>query len=417
MYLFLFGINHETAPVAVREQFAVGNVPEALAVLQAVTGVEEAMVLATCNRTEVLVGVSDNVDPVALMEDAVRALFHKHVAGFRDNFYAMVDEEVVLHLCEVVAGIDSMLLGEDQIVGQFKAAQDAARAAGTLGGVLTRLTNTALHAGQRARTETAIGSGSVSVAGMAVRLAEQVYGDLAGKRVMIVGAGKMSELTAQHLMEKGIAQVVVTNKTHEKAVKLARRLLGSALPFDNLHEGLQQVDIVITSTACPRAILHHDEVRDVMRRRRGRPLFLFDIAVPRDVEPRVGGIENVYLYDIDDLKKVVEGTYEARKNDVQRARDILKVEGREFLRWYFSLEAVPVIKSLIDHYETVRQSELERYRAKLDALGPGAEELADELTKALTKKFLHKPIARLREVDTREEGQRRLKVINAFLGH
>ena len=417
MYLLLFGLNHDTAPVAIREQFSLPDTAQALARLGQIEGVDEALLLATCNRTEVLLFAADHTEPHTLMEDAIHTLFHRHFRDYKEHFYAHQDEEAVFHLCEVAAGLDSMLLGEDQIIGQVKQAKEQAEEAGTLGGVLTRLLNTALHAGKRARTETAIGQGSVSVAGMAVRLAEKVYGDLKGKRVMLVGAGKMSELTAQHLMERGISEVVVTNKTHEKAVKLARQLLGRAVPFENLHEGLMSVDIVITSTACPKAILQFEEVKDIMRRRRWRPLFLFDIAVPRDVDPRVGGLDNVYLYDIDDLRGVVEETFESRKQEIQQVKEIVRVEGRQFLRWYFSLEAVPLIKHLLEHYEQVRVSEMERFKSRVEQLGPEGEELVDELTRALTKKFLHKPLMRLREVDNREEGKRRMKVINAFLGH
>lgn len=416
MSLVLYGINHDTASVAVREKFAVQDAEAMLARLMELEGVLEAFLVATCNRTEIVLFLDDSRDPQRLLGKLIQEIFSQNATTFKEHFYTLEDEDVVFHLCDVVAGIDSMILGENQIVGQFKEAQETARAAGALGGVLTRLTNTALAAGKRVRNETGIGAGSVSVAGMAVRLAEQVLDSLAGKHVLIVGAGKMSELVAVHLRERGINQVYVTNKTHEKAVALARQLLGDAIPFDDLSGGLEKVDIVITSTACPKAIITAPMVREVMRQRRWRPLFLVDIALPRDVEPKVGDLENVYLYDIDDLKKVVEGSLENRRKDLDAAREIIKEEGRGYLRWYFSLDAVPVIKNLLEHYEGIRKKEIARYAHRVSQMGPEAEELMEEISKALTAKFLHKPIAQLREVDSREDSRRRLRVINAFLG-
>ncbi len=391
------GLNHKMAPVEVRERFALSaeRVAELLDRLGDVAG--ERVVLSTCNRME-LYAVPIHQKAAAadirqfLHSFQLPSLAESEVAPY---LYTLHNDEAARHLCAVASGIDSMILGEPQILGQVREAYELAATRGATGSVLSVLFQRALAAGKRARTETGISRNAASVSHAAVELARRLFGEISSRTVLVVGAGEMSELTAKNLVDNGAGRLMVVNRSWERSQELAGRFGGTAVPWDAMGEALLGADIVITSTGASTALFGPDLVGGVMGDRRGRPLFFIDIAVPRDVDPAVGALENVHLYDIDDLQSVVEANLREREREVAGVQAIVEEETAGFVSWLRCQEVVPTLVALRDRLEQIRQGEMARYGGKLN-LEERERQAVDAMTQAIVNKILHMPTVRLK---------------------
>jgi glutamyl-tRNA reductase len=404
MRLVLVGTSYQRAPVELRELLAydAGLRREALGRLGA--NGAEAAVLSTCNRTEVY-GVSG--EPTELEERIygeladLSGLSHSELAP---ALYSVSDEAAAVHLFRVAAGLDSMVPGEAQILGQVREAYEAARETETAGATLHRLFRQALRVGKRVRTETAIGENPASVSSAAAQLAERVFDNLAGRRILLVGAGKTADLTAANLISLGTVEIVVANRSPERAEALARRFGGRAVGLDQLEPELGQVDVVVASTSSQGYVLSAAQVERALKARRGRPIFFIDIAVPRDVDPAVIELEGCYLYNIDDLERVVAESVAGRREEAVRAEAIVSEEADAFRAWQLSLDVVPAISSLRARAESIRQEELERAEGRLASLSPSQRRAVEALTSQIVAKLLHQPTVRMKEAAAGAEG-------------
>ncbi len=327
MELVCLGLNHRTAPVEVRERFAVGSTKlgEAASQLTAIADVAEGVVISTCNRTEFYLAAPSGENALERLEAGLATRENLAPADLT-HFYRLAKHDAAKHLCQVVSGLDSMVLGETEIFGQVKQSYDAALKAGTTGGVLNRVFQRAFGIGKKVRTQTSIQEGSTSIGNVAVDLAEKIFGHLKDSEVMILGAGEMSRLTAQALVSRGARSIFVTNRSFERAEELAKQMGGRAVKFDEWHHVLAKVDVVISSTGAPHAIIHKADVEKARRARKFRPLFFIDIAVPRDIDPAVGEIEEVYLYDIDTLEQLAEEARTRRRRQIEECERIIDAE-------------------------------------------------------------------------------------------
>jgi len=392
--LVLVGLNHRTAPVELRECLAPPEpeIPRRLQEAMRLEQVREVLMVATCNRVEVLAAGEDG-DPLA--EQLTRWLADGapvRPAVLKESLYVHQGHEAVRHLFRVAASLDSLVVGEPQILGQIKEAFRTAAEAGASRSVLNRLLHKTFQVAKKVRTETRIGSAAVSVASAAVDLARKIFDDLAGRKALLIGAGEMAELAAEHLLGHGVNRVMVANRTLSRAVELSERLGGEAMGLSGVADVLAEVDIVITSTGSPEPIITRRLARAALRRRRGRPLFFIDIAVPRDVEPKVGELDGCYLYDVDDLTEVAEAGRQSRAAEARAAERIVESEVVKFMNWLAGLRAVPTISALTAKAEAIRIAELNRTLRDLgQSEGPQAQAM-DRLTRSLVKKLLHDPI-------------------------
>jgi glutamyl-tRNA reductase len=398
--LFILGLNHRTAPVAVRERLAYAEteIPQALAsIKQRVASVSEVAILSTCNRVE-MVGVA--ADP-AVASDELAAFIAEdrrvELSVFGDALYRMEGREAARHLFRVGASLDSMMVGEPQILGQLKLAYAEAARAGTVGLVLHRAFHKAFSTAKRIRKGTLIGHGAVSVSSAAVALARQIFDQLSDKTVMMMGAGKMAELTARQLQTIGIESLLITSRTFDNAVTLARELGGTAVPFDNYRPYLKIADVVIGSISLTKPIFGPDEFDAVIKERRYRPMFLIDLGVPRNFDERLNSIENVYLYDIDDLGQVAHKSRVEREKEADKGEEIVEQELKAFERWMAGLDLVPTIKDIRYSIERLRDVELGRNQSWIAALGPSERERVELLTRSLTNKLIHRILLGLRQ--------------------
>ncbi|MCS6777834.1 MAG: glutamyl-tRNA reductase [Chloroherpetonaceae bacterium] len=401
MYLALFGVSHHQAPIEVRERlsFPERYLPEALRALADVSDVREGVILSTCNRTEVYAVVETQVREAAcgLLQEYLARFHQIAVAQFAPYGYCKLEQEVVYHLLRVAAGLDSLVLGETQILGQVRRAFRITQESGTVGSVLTTLLQWALLTGKRVQTETGLGRGAFSIGHAAVDLARSIFDDLSQATVLVIGAGKMSELTARHLMDNGVRIVLVANRTYEKAMELARRFQGRAVRYDTLAEELVTADIVLSSTAAPHPVLRRETVQAALRKRKGRPLFLIDIAVPRDIEPSVGELDNVFLYNIDDLQAVVLEAARGRMAEIARAEAIVAEEAARFLAWYRSRAVAPVIAQMRARLEQIRQGDLQILRTRLSHLSEADWAAVEAATRAMMNRISRTAIRRLKQ--------------------
>jgi len=395
MSFHLIGVNHNTAPVEVRERLALpeSRLPEVCKSLCQQEGIEEGMILSTCNRVELLVRRRDGVDN---LRNFVCEYFHLDPAEYERYFYDYREEEAVRHVFRVTSSLDSMVVGEPQILGQVKEAYAVARAVGAINSQLDSLLTRAFAVAKRVRTETAVGSSAVSVASVAVELAKKIFGSLNGKHVYLVGAGKMSELAARHLIAHGAASIFVANRTYDRAVQLAKKFHGQAIMFEQLYDTCDKADIVITSTGAPHAIFRREHGELFLSRRRNRPMFFIDIAVPRDVDPGLNKLDGIFVYDIDDLQQAVTSHVADRRKEAERAEAIVALEVQRFQARLQTLDVVPTIVSLQDHLETIRQAEIDRVRGRLGSLSPDQELAVDALTRGIINKIMHTPISTLK---------------------
>jgi len=395
MNLQLLGVNHRTAPVEVRERLAIpeSKLPHALQQLMTIPGVNEALILSTCNRVEI---VAQTANGSTDLRHFLKQYFEVDPTPYEPHLYEFRQDDAVRHLFRVASSLDSMVVGEPQILGQVKEAYATARAAGTVQSYLDLLLTRAFAVAKRVRTETAVGSSSVSVASVAVELAGKIFGSLQGKHVCIVGAGKMSELAARHLVAQGAGPVFVANRTYERACALAERFGGQAIKFDSLYENCEKADVVITSTGAPVTIFKREHGARFLAKRRNRPMFFIDLAVPRDVDPEMSKLDGIFVYDIDDLQEAVSSHVESRKKEAEHAESIIRTEVERFHARLQTLHVVPTIVSLQDQFETIRQAELDRVRGRLGKLTPEQEMAVEALTHGIVNKIMHTPIRSLK---------------------
>lgn len=415
--IIIIGVNHKTAPVAVREKLALsGEAESVFSRLREIPGCEECCFLSTCNRVEVI--VSSNA-PEKTVPGILAFLFSGSTLSPEEAkryTYLHQGGDAITHLFRVAASLDSMIVGEPQILGQLKEAyRNASEHAGT-GVILNRLLHKAFSVAKRIRTETKIGSSAVSISYAAVQLAKKIFGDLQDKKVLLVGAGEMAELAAEHLVNQGIGEVVVANRTLERAVTLARRFNGSAVALTEIVTQLELVDIMISSTGSDDLILREHEVRPLMRRRKNRPLFLIDIAVPRDLDPALNELDNVYLYDIDDLSTVVEGNKSEREKEATKAERIVAEETLKFRQWLRGMEVTPLITALRKKGEEISARELERTLTSLGDISEQQKKLVETMAIAMVNKLLHDPILFLKAETPPEEKQQKLAMIRKIFG-
>lgn len=398
--IVLVGVNHKTAPVEIREQLAVvcRQDTHLLHWFPQLRHVEELFVLSTCNRVEILFVCSQLNEAIHEVKSLFKRLIGDDISSqLEPCFYTYQFLDAVKHLFRVASSLDSMVVGEPQILGQIKAAYRDATECKAVGVVLNRLLHKAFSVAKRVRSETMIGSHAVSISYAAVELARKIFRELRDKRVLLIGAGEMAELAAEHLLAQGVRQLTVANRTLERAVELAGRFKAETIPFSHILDALKHVDIVLTSTGSQEPILRYQSVKARMRERRNRPLFFIDIAVPRDVEQKVNEIENVYLYDIDDLQGVVDLNRAGRETEAEKAEHIVAEETVKFQQWLCTLDVVPTIVQLREKADTIRRQELLRTLSHLPHLSERDQKAIDILTQSIVKKLLHDPIVFLKK--------------------
>ena len=405
MRLLIVGISHQTAPVELRERvdFQARGVADALRSLAARGSTREAAVVSTCNRAELIVACDDAGATRADLTRFFGDFHHVSPADVAPHVYELVDLDAVRHLFRVAAGLDSLVVGEPQILGQVKEAHAVATATQTVGPVLNRLFHASFAVGKRVRTETALGSGAVSVSFAAVALARKIFGDLGGRGVVVIGAGEMGKLTALHMKSQGVQHVTIVSRTMAHAARTAEAIGGaSAAPWDDMDAVIGASDIVITATGAASPILTKAHVEAIMRPRRNRALFVIDIAMPRDVEAAAGEIEQVFLYNIDDLQATVRENLARRASEVARAEAIVREEVEKFGAWLRSRGAIPTVVALRQRFEDIRRAELERLEFKLSALPPDARARVDEITHLIVEKLLLTPTEQLKALGDSE---------------
>ncbi len=423
MNILVVGLNHKSAPVEIREQlaFSPSKVIEALERFRACFPSSEVVILSTCNRVE-LYACSPKASPELTEETVLDFLAGFHgleksaLGGFRDNMYVHQNLDAVKHLFFVASSLDSMVLGESQIVGQVKEAYATACSHGATGKVFNQLFQQALNVAKEVHTHSKIAQGKVSISSVAAEFAERIFQDFSDKTVFIVGAGEMAELVLKSLVEQGVRTVMVSNRSYDRAVALANEYGGKAVRFDSLAEELSRADIVISSTAAPHYVLHPEHIKEAMQRRRGTPMFLIDIAVPRDINPEVGKIENVYLYNIDDLQGVVSQNVEERTKEVEKCRAMVEEEVEAFMAWMEEMKIGPAIARLRHHFHSVGKEELERLRPKLGNL---SEEYWQEMVYTMERtlnKLLHRPLEVGKEEAKNGGGYRYVETIKKLFG-
>ena len=395
MNLVLIGVNHRTAPVEVREHFAIpeSRLPEAVKMLTNCAGVEEGMIVSTCNRVEILARTNDGQTGLG---EFFREFYGVDLEPYRQHLYEYREREAVRHVFRVASSLDSMVVGEPQILGQVKEAYATARAVGGVNSQLDALLSRAFAVAKRVRNETAVATSAVSVASVAVDLAKKIFGNLQGKSVYLVGAGKMCELAARHLLAHGAEKIYVSNRTLERAEALAKKFNGEALPFEQLYDTIPRADIVISSTGAPHAIFRKEHGEKFLSKRRNRPMFFIDIAVPRDIDAEMNKLDGIFVYDIDDLQQVVSSHVADRRVEADRAEAIVSLEVEKFQARLQTLDVVPTIVSLQEHLETVRQAEIDRVRGRLGAMTPEQELAVEALTRGIINKIMHTPITTLK---------------------
>ncbi len=397
MQLAIVGLNHNTAPVEIRETIAVSdeNLKAAYDDIFKNDRIYEAMILSTCNRVEYYIVTDDylcNVESIlAFIEEQSKI----SAEILKKYTYIYCGEEAITHLFKVACGLDSLVLGEPQILGQVKDAFSKSKEYSPKSTYLKKIEEATFKIAKKVRTNTGISENPVSVSYAAVELAKKIFGMLEKSRALIVGAGEMCELAAKHLKTAGVKEIFVTNRTFIRAERLAEEVSGTPISFDNFIEILYDIDIVISSTGSEHFIINYDEMKNIMGHRKHKPMFLIDIAVPRDIDPKVNELENIYTYDIDDLKAVVEANIKAREKEAKKAYEMVEHATKDFLNWMESLKTVPIIKALREKFENIKDSELERFCSKKNISGKDME-LMNELLVSYMNKVLHIPLTSLK---------------------
>jgi len=399
MNILVVGLSHKTAPVDIRERvaFAPTAMDAPLKQVTALPAIAEAVIVSTCNRVEIY---ACSRDPETACSQLRRFLADYHKIPQEEleaHLYEHTGSAAIHHVFRVASSLDSMVIGEPQILGQIKTAYGYASEFKTVGLILNRFLHKAFSVAKRVRTETEIASNAVSVSFAAVELARKIFGSLDDKRVMLIGAGEMCELAARHFVNNGVSEVLVTNRTFERAEKLAAEFGGRPVLFANFVEQLHQADIVLTSTGAPGFILDKAQLEGVIKRRKNRPMFLIDIAVPRDIDPRANSIDNLYLYDVDDLQEVVQANLKERQKEAKKAEAIVEAEVGQFRTWLDSLDVVPTIVALRKKFEDIRREEVQKTLSRLSHLGDKERKSIEAMTSAIINKALHQPVALLKQ--------------------
>ena len=411
--LILVGVNHKTTPVEIREKLAFTQVKIEASLSQLVSSPEiiENIILSTCNRVEIYARVENTDRGIQLLQDFI-CDYHGISRGNLDQyFYSYCDNQAVEHLFRVSSSLDSMVLGEAQILGQVKDAYSTARSFSSTGMVLNQLFEKAFNVAKKVREETGISERGVSISSAAVELAKKIFEDLENHSVMLVGTGEMAELAAKHLISYGVKTVYVASRTYERAAALAKSLNGCALDFESFKEEMHRADIIITSTAAPTFIVNEEMISTAIQKRKNKPIFLIDIAVPRDIAPEVNELENVYLYDIDDLQNVVIANMEERQKEAESAMEIINQEVTKFNYWFSTLDAIPTIVEMRNRAEDMRAFEVDKTLKNMEHLTSDDKEAINQLTQSLVKKILHKPTINLKKKTQSHDGHIYLKAI------
>lgn len=401
MNIIVVGLSHKTASVDIREKvaFSPNNIEEPLRALCNLEGIREGIIVSTCNRVEIYATTRDVAGGMARLRRFM-ADYHKLAYDtLEQHLYSLHGEDAIRHVFRVASSLDSMVVGEPQILGQIKTSYGYASEYKSSGIILNRFLHKAFSVAKRVRTETRIASSAVSVSFAAVELAKKIFGNLTSKTVMLIGAGEMCELAARHFLTNGAKGVLVTNRTFERAQNLAEEFAGEAIPYDELFQHLHRADIVLSSTGADKFIITPSDLEAVIRRRRMQPMFLIDIAVPRDIDPAVNSLDSIYLYDMDDLQQVVAANLEGRRQEADKAEAIIAEEIAQFHKWVATLEVAPTIVALRNHFDTLRQAEVEKTMAAWKDAPPDAAKRIDALTSALINKLLHHPTSLLKKSD------------------
>ena len=398
MDILVIGLNHKTAGIEIRERIAFegGKLEEAMERLRRFPEIKEHMILSTCNRVEIYTYVRD-VNSGAKRIKVFLSEFHNvPLDTLQGALYTYSGRDAVRHVFRVASSLDSMIVGEPQILGQLKDSFDIALKKKTTGVLLNKLMRKAISVAKRVRTETGIAENAVSISFAAVELAKKIFEDLSTKTFMLIGAGEMAELAARHLINNGVKEVLVTNRTIERARELAEEFRGRVVEFERFTKEMVHADIVICSTGASHYILIKDQMQRIMKERKHRPVFIIDISVPRNIDPEINDIDNIYLYDIDDLQGVVDNNIDGRMREAEKASAIIETEVEGFLRWYSSLDAVPTLVALRQKAEAIRREELEKTLRKLNGLGEKDRKVIEAMTSSIVNKLMHYPTVALK---------------------
>ena len=411
--LILVGVNHKTTPVEIREKlaFTKGKIEESVDRLFNFPDIIEHTILSTCNRVEIYARANCQDSAIKAIKQFICDFHEVSPDELEDHFYSYRNEEAVEHLFRVSSSLDSMILGEAQILGQVKDAYSLAKDLRSTGLVLNQLFEKAFSIAKKVREETGIAERSVSISSAAVELAQKIFDDLENRTVMLVGTGEMAELAAKHLISYGVKTVYVTSRTYDRAANLARTLNGSALDFEAFKNELHRADIVITSTSAPNFIIKKEMVEKAIHERKNKPIFFIDIAVPRDIEPDVNDLENIYLYDIDDLHVVVSANMKEREKEADNAMNFISQEVTKFNNWVGTLDAVPTIVEIRKKAENIRMQEIEKTLKKISHLSEDDKKLLRQMSSSMVNKILHKPTIKLKQKTQSEDGHVYLKAI------
>lgn len=398
MEICILGVSHQTTPVEIRERLAFSNqrLTDALLGIKALPEVNEDLIISTCNRTEIVAVIKKEGSGLERIRSFVLEFQGIEEGNLPDGFYVYKGRDAVEHLFRVASSLESMVVGEPQILGQVKDAFQCAQQAGVLGTILNSLFTQAIRVAKKVRTDTGIAKNAVSVSFAAVELARKIFGDISDKTILLIGAGEMSELAAKHLITNGVKNLIVANRTWERAQALAKEFNGEAVLFARILDILDRADIIITSTGAPHYILNKGHIHQAMRRRKNRPIFLIDIALPRDIDPEVNRYDNVFLYDIDDLQNVIDANIKEREKEAKRASEIISKEVDQFIKGCEMMAVMPTIAQLRSFMEGIRKRELERALSEIPNIENGQREVLDAMTSAIIKKILHRPIVRLK---------------------
>ncbi len=405
MSIVVVGLSHKTAPVDVREKLSFPNemIPEALANLMRYEGIREALILSTCNRVEIYACVCDAAAGVEQIKQYISTYHKLSPHSLEQSLYVHSDAAGILHAFRVASSLDSMVVGEPQILGQLKDAFEVALRSKTTGIILNKLIQKAISVAKRIRTETKIAESAVSVSFAAVELSRKIFGNLEGKTVMLLGAGVMAELAARHFQSNGVKSVLVANRTFEHAVELARDFCGSAVHFEDFPSEMVMADILICSTGSPTFVIKPSIVSKVLKSRRNKPIFLIDISVPRNIDPDINKIDNVFLYDIDDLQGVVDLNREGRAKEAEKAENIIAQEVQTYLQWEQSLDAVPTIVELREKVESIRQKEVDKTLCQLHDVTEEQKIMIEAMSSAIVNKIIHAPLVVLKQAASNPE--------------
>jgi glutamyl-tRNA reductase len=416
--LVLVGINHRTAPVEVRELMNIeeSRLASALSDLIRRDGIVEALILSTCNRVEVAVRAREGVEADQILRNFLSEYHRCDMNSYADFLYWHRQEDVVRHLFRVASSLDSMILGEPQVLGQMKQAFATAKRVGAMNGTLQDVVNQALAVARRVRRETAIGATAISVSYAAVELAKKIFGNLEGKSIFVIGAGKMSELAAKHLLRSGASSIFVTNRTYSRAEELAAAFHGTAIKFEELFDHIDKADVVISSTGAPHFVVTKEKAEKLLAARKNRPIFFVDIAVPRDIDPAVNELDNAYVYDIDDLDQVVDANKKQRQREAVWAEQIVDKELQKMHRKLAARDVVPTIVALEGRLNRIRESETERFHGRLSTLSPEQRETVDALTRGILNKILHGPITELKHGAGQPEQHALVQLVRKMFG-